>query len=410
MNLFLFDVDGVIIDPRAYRLGINRTLTCLFAKIGLQNLQSHLLSQSEIAFMESRGIHDVWDITNIIFCLVVTTILFTDERAVLSRAADPDKQMERLQLLQPAIDRCHYLEFITEITGSSHLSHPPDAALESLQRKLPKTTQDNVDANERAAEPDKNAIRFLRSFLIGTRTPYQSYGTRTFQNILLGSKHFEETYGLRSTQDGQSFLRREDRVLISPESVKTLRALCHLPENKVGIYTARPSLSAEPNEKGFSPEAELALDMAGMTDFPLVAMGMMEWLAARTGTRAEDLTKPNTTQAVAALMACIRGKVSQELLEQAFAFDKCGRELTSTALVELRERNTTVYVFEDTVSGIKPMLEVGERLEALGLHIKVQPLGVSAEPSKIAALSIHAKQVYPDVNTALKKLCAGATD
>ncbi len=73
-RIFLFDVDGVIVNPLAYRIGVTRTLIELAARIGLQDINAILPTEEEIAAMEANGVHDVWDITNIIFCDVLTTI------------------------------------------------------------------------------------------------------------------------------------------------------------------------------------------------------------------------------------------------------------------------------------------------------------------------------------------------
>ncbi len=73
-RIFLFDVDGVIVNPVAYRLGITKTLVELCEKIGLQNINAILPEETEIAAMEAQGVHDVWDITNIIICDILTTI------------------------------------------------------------------------------------------------------------------------------------------------------------------------------------------------------------------------------------------------------------------------------------------------------------------------------------------------
>src|SRR6185369_15775194 len=64
LNVMLFDVDGVLVEPRAYRISIRRTLEVLLGS------NEMLLEESEISYFESRGVHVVWDITNIVYALL----------------------------------------------------------------------------------------------------------------------------------------------------------------------------------------------------------------------------------------------------------------------------------------------------------------------------------------------------
>ena len=74
LTVLLFDVDGVIVDPRAYKVGVIRSMEFLCTACGLRDVAALLPQPSEIAYMESRGIHDVWDITNIMFGLVLSKV------------------------------------------------------------------------------------------------------------------------------------------------------------------------------------------------------------------------------------------------------------------------------------------------------------------------------------------------
>ncbi len=74
LNILLFDVDGVIVDPLAYKIGIRKTLELLCDIAGVISSDAILPNHEDISFFESCGIHDVWDITSIMFAAILTAI------------------------------------------------------------------------------------------------------------------------------------------------------------------------------------------------------------------------------------------------------------------------------------------------------------------------------------------------
>jgi hypothetical protein len=234
---------------------------------------------------------------------------------------------------------------------------------------------------------------------------YKSHVTRLFQNILLGSSIFESTYNLPSQYDGKPLLQAEDRVLISAATVAKLKDLhARAPEHwKMAIYTARPSLKPEfagGSSAGYSPEAEIARQSADLSKFPLIGMGTMEFLAERTNQLAQDLVKPNTTQAFAALLSALNGSVNLNLLEQAQAMGMRDAPPESTTLAQWKNTPLNIYVFEDTVSGIIPMDIVAKRLREHGYSINLTSLGIAKQKDKREALLKFCPAVYDDVNNA----------
>jgi hypothetical protein len=286
---------------------------------------------------------------------------------------------------------------IAGILAKSPGAHPPDIILELLTEDLKNSFDNEQVAMWRT---------LLKAFLCGTRNPYESYGTRLFQNVILGSKEFTATYELESKYDGESLLKLKDEVLLSESSVRKLHELTnsHPSTFRVGVYTARPShppKDASGTTKGYSPEAELALESANMTCFPLVGMGMMEWLAKQKNERTEDLTKPNTTQAIAALISCSKGRTTADTIREAYAIDKLDKTPADSSLGSIIKSKVIVYVFEDTISGILPMIASAERLNQLGFSIEVRPLGITRETEKRDALEKHCLRIFTDVNAAM---------
>lgn len=390
--VLLFDVDGVLVDPRAYKIGIIRTIEVLCAEIGIADASNLVPSSSEIAYMESRGIHDVWDISNIMFSLLLDSAyqsLFNTSKHALS-AKDTSSKLQEIKHAGPRVIRPDYNKFADQITAKD--GHPPDHALQMLGAKLKDDT-----CNEWGS--------LLQDFLKGTRSVYESYGTRLFQNIILGSSEFETTYELRSHYDGPSLLKKEDRVLLHKQLAEKLLALQKSNALNIAVYTARPS-HPPPDAghiKGYSPEAEMAAEAAGLQSLPLVGMGMMEWLAAQHGERTEDLTKPNTTHSISALLAALSRDNSSAILNLAYEIDK---HTLNKSLDAIQADQIRIYVFEDTISGIKPMKLMGNKLSTNGREITVIPLGIAEDVAKVSALKESCHTVFPNINEAVSFVLA----
>jgi hypothetical protein len=372
-NVLLFDVDGVLVEPCAYRICIDRTLEVLLPQIGIATPAELLPSHDDVSYFEAQGIHDCWDITNIIYAQIVAAIW--------------DRPNKTAPLIIP-----NYKPFVDRIRQANSDTHPPSVAATLL------TTRVNSTAG---SEKLTELVECLR----GSRSVYKSRVTRLFQNILLGSSIFESTYNLPSQYNGGPLLQAEDRVLISTATVAKLKDLhARAPEQwKMAVYTARPSLKpdfAGGSSAGYSPEAEIAQQSAALNELPLIGMGTMEFLAERTGELAQDLVKPNTTQAFAALLSALHGSVKLNLLEQAYELGAREGSPRDSVLDPWKHTPLNIYVFEDTVSGIIPMDIVAKRLREYGYSINLTCLGIATQKDKRETLLKFCPAVYDDVNGA----------
>ena len=407
LNIFLFDVDGVLVDPLAYKEGLKKSTEVLCIQAGIQNWKELIPNDADVAFMESRGIHDVWDMTNIVFAQILSAA-FKKYNSKISNAlsktpanlTDTQSLLHTLHALKIEIDRPDYHTFASKITSDNSQRHPPDAALDLLLascsgRAVP-CTASNAPAKSTAPE----AI-LLRAFLEFTRNVYKSYGTRIFQNIILGSADFESNYKLKSTYDGASLLKTIDRVLLSASCLAKLNELQKQDNCKMAVYTARPSQVPGdlPAAEGYSPEAEIAAEAAGLSHLPLVGMGMMEWLASRHNERTEDLTKPNLTHSLSALLAAVLQSNGSSTLELAYSFE---RAKTSSELSPLANKHINIFVFEDTSSGIKPMQSLANELCQQSFSITVTALGIANHPDKAKSLEGICHRVFLNINDALE--------
>jgi len=388
LTVFLFDVDGVLVEPLAYRAGVTATLTKLCSLIGISNAAELLPTVPDIAYMEACGLHDIWDITNIVFSLILRDVHKLPSSSNITFSDKSTK--ERLVAIgrsNPIIKKPDYRGFAKRLEDSHGNVHLPLVALDLLDAQLNGS--------------DHTWKELYASFLGGTRSPHESYGTKLFQNIILGSDQFAKTYGLKSEYDGNSLLEKEDRVAISRESVNRLLSLNQNDDFRAGVYTARPSLPPVDKDAsvGFSPEAEVAVRMSGLDSLPLVAMGMMDWLAQQHGDRAEELVKPNTTQALAALLAAVGRRSDSITLNLAYQIDR--EQRTDFTLPGLLDRKVQVYLFEDTISGVKPAIKMASTLQSKGYDLSVKALGIATDEHKLSALSEVCFKQFANVNEAI---------
>lgn len=356
LNVFLFDVDGVLVDPRGYVAGMIKTLEMLRAKHGVPKQHSEVAcipNEKDIKNFEAIGIHDVWDATCILF-------------AILNCDLDLN-------------------EFITHTKNQTLAgAHPPQVALKVLSELC----------------PEKNPL--LTSILTDTRDVYKNYITRTCQNIILGSKEFENCYKLKSEIDGESLLTTLDTPLLSKNSADTVLKLTAEHKIYAALYTARPSRPPIGDTAGYSPEAELAAHLVGLAKLPLVGMGTMQWLAKEAGLQPEELTKPNTTQALSAIIAALNGGDIFEASKESLKITRGECEFNQSFFSSYKNHCIQVFVFEDTVAGLIPLKKIEQLFADNGFNLTLIAYGIAKNDDKKTSLKPYCKEILRDTNKAIE--------
>jgi hypothetical protein len=248
----------------------------------------------------------------------------------------------------------------------------------------------------------------LRELLADPYDLAQAAPTRLFQELALGSSLFEEVYRTRPRLDVTSFLYVEDRAALSPSGRETLLNLIKDTGARLCVYTARPSLppadiavwrGGPPRiPEGYSPEAELAMLLLDLSDCPIIAMGRMQWLADRVGTKVEYLTKPAPVQALAAMIAAVTRSESGAL-ETAYRMVSEGDD--ASPLAGLRNQPIDVWVVEDARLGVHAAAGAANILRKHGVDVRLHALGVSAGGPKADVLANLCEAIVPSVNEAI---------
>jgi hypothetical protein len=198
-------------------------------------------------------------------------------------------------------------------------------------------------------------------------------------------------------------LETADKPLLNPERRDQLWAAREAGRAHLALYTARPSLApieVSDSLSGYTPEAEAALRLVGLTGIPVTAFGKLDWLARRIGRSGSELIKPSPVQAIAAIAAARTG-LETESLKAAVAVergDHLGYPLTAC-------QGETVHVFEDSASSLRAATRAVELLNRRGLNLSLVRHGVAPGGSpKREPLAQIADHVHEDVNEGLRQI------
>ena len=292
-NLYLFDMDAVLLHPGGYRAALMATVNYFSREMGLGDCAP---TMHEIEVFESVGITSEWDSAP----MCIAALMLNGKR----------------------ID---YAELARRVSAETKSGEVP---AEAAYRVFHQTSEAQTSEVSKTSE-----------VLLHSRDINRSRVLQVFQQFTLGEQ-YESTYGLKRTfENGHgSLLLKYDRKVITSS----------VPERSA-IYTARPSKPPRdvPMQIGYAPEAELGAELVGLSHLPLIGFGRLQWLAERVGGHGEHYIKPSPVHALAAIGAAF-GFAESESLLMAVAL---ARGESNTGLSELR--GVRVTVFEDSAMSIQ---------------------------------------------------------
>lgn len=350
-TIIALDVDGVLVRPVAYRLAIRSTITFFAEQLGVDpgefmvDDRNHA-SGRNMSHFEAEGIHDPWDVSAIIVSL--------------------------MKLKQVGVDVSNGEALEAFRTYSGPQSHPPDVILAWLRATYQRTIYQRVTPE---------VMRDIAKILSKTRAPFSNEVTSVFQEYVLGKDTFEATYGKQSlTGAEESLIRTKDQSLIDDNGRREIDRMSQKGGMAV-IYTARPGLPPYDAQRrradGYAPEAELAVAKSRVKHIGVVSMGSMEWLGRETKTPVENLTKPNPTQALATILAALRGRVDMGVLMDAYKWGQTGVVPEEVKPFIGDETNKLrLVVVEDSPSGVRAFINAKKILEDNGINVRLAGIGV----------------------------------
>lgn len=351
IRIILLDIDGVLVQPGGYRAALRATVRRF---IGDFHVEEDLLTD-----FEKRGISSEWDMSPL--------IIAANWEDVLSRYSIENLSGEVAMAAQQILSQ--------PVNAPKQLSVPE---FDLVMGQYPAETAYRAGYFSHIPE----VLR--RNLLTESRNVRKSETMRTFQHFTLGSRHYEETYNLKSELETESLLLKHDHSTID----SSIRARLFQNGSYVAAFTARPS--HPPREVkditfGYAPEAELALELVEMKGVPLIAFGKLEYIATKHGLDPARLVKPSPFQALAGILAAWTGE-ELSALQAAYDWHVSG-ELNSR-FSDL-PKSFELIVVEDTMGGIRSVQDAGDVLHKVGLDVTIKAFGLT---SGIAAKKLAFEQ------------------
>ena len=385
-HLFLFDVDGVLVDARGYLRALQDTVAHFARRMGVGD---PILTEDEVRAGEAHGLTSEWDSApTYILTLLIERLRREPSLALPTRWEDALAMLAARPL---ALPHPNYMALVARAGARrrdfKETSHAVRAVLWDDAQVLPVTHREAVSV-------------ILDELLADTHNFARAPITRYFQHLVIGSEGVAKTYGIAPSFEARPYLLDYDVAELSPETASRLRDAANAGRIHPVIYTARPSLppnGAVVSKNGYSPEAELAQTLVGLEGWALIGLGRLQWLAARCGGQVAQMVKPSPVQALAAIGAAVGSEA--DALEAAWTFHETG---------ELREPLaglgvTTVHIFEDTVGGMGAVRDAVQSLHAAGVDIRWRPYGITpATGAKAEALAAQGIAMYRTINDAVE--------
>ena len=357
-RIILLDMDGVLVQPAGYRAALRATVNYFIDP-------PFMIEEDALAELERRQITSEWDMTPLLIASYWNDILSRQPLPdLLSNAFSAAEGIrERLEVAPPT---CMSVPEFPLLTGK----YPVRSAYEA--GCFPYLPED-----------------LRRDLLTSSRDVNQSPTTHIFQHYTLGSRYFEETYGLPAKFETESYLLLYDQSPITDK----IRAKLLQPNHHIVAFTNRPS--GPPREfgrgiLGYSPEAEFALELAGLQEIPMIAHGRLSYLAAQHGIDPATIEKPSPFHALAAVLAAYTGE-EWAALQAANHWQETNS--LNGKFVNL-PRAFDLVVIEDTLGGIRSVRVAGEILKAAGFQANVQPIGLTLGNEAKAAAFRQANVPY----------------
>ncbi len=346
--ILLLDIDGTLIDDRGYRHAQVEAARYVCASWGLP---THTPDEQEINMLHACGYSNEWDSTA--FNVGINLV-----EAARGNRSRPD-----------------FVAWARRTTAFS--GRPHERARDLLLSESP---------------PHLHAD--IRRLLDDVSDPRVSPTTQLLYLFVLGSRRFEEHFGLKAALESPSFLETMDVPIPDAQTKQIIRA------HPASAYTSRPSLPPDDSRPGLyqTPEAEIALAQLDMNGLPLVGLGAMKWLAEVKGGTTWDYAKPAPVQAIAAML-CAIGMPLPDAVLAAHAFATAGDDGPVQVLNGRR-----VIIIEDNVGGVRGGQRAAAILADAGIQVRVIGFGVARDQAKRAALAEVCDAVFNDVNAALAAL------
>ncbi len=397
--IILFDVDGVLVQHRAYHLGLSRTVGYFSQRLGVP--EQVALTQAEIDEFEAQSVTVEWESSAISVAALVLARLRAEAGAGKPAGEGLPAFWQAVDALGAQPPRAGARPDFSALARQV-------GARASSRRKPAHIALELLEAESAGAAWADTAQPLLRQLLADCYAVDFSPTHQVVQNYALGHAGYAAVYQLPPHFEHPALLETEDRPFLQPAWRDRLLAERAAGRLYFTLYTARPSLPpvevTEP-QRGYTPEAEMALTLVGLeragpARVPIMGVGRLEWVARLSGRSAMEWVKPSPIHALAGLAAA-HTRRELDAVYAAVAVE-AGQALPALYTDCAGEH---VHVFEDSASSLRGVTRAVEMLNAHGLGLTLTRHGIApAGSSKHAALSQVADYLHADVNAGLQMI------
>lgn len=375
MNILLFDMDDVLLKPGGYHRALQQTVRLVAACLGFPPLD---FAEADILAFESSGVYSEWDTAAICAALLLKRAWWVNPSIHLPTDARQPLG-DSLAISPPNFRRFAALLGKPELTGLR--------PLERAERLL--LSRNNNFTPDQAQQ--------LRSILRNARSAEGSLTHCIFQELVLGSQVYAQTYDLPAILNSPSYLSLYDRPLISSQEVQGLIQWLERPNHRGAIFTSRPS---RPLPGVFStPEAELGAALVGLERLPILGLGGLLWLSEQRQAGAQAFVKPSPVHVLSALLLALDIPMGT-CLQEAASLALEGRAGSLWSGLE----GARAIVFDDSPAGLESAKSAAACLRTAGVSLQIELIGIAADSAKVEVLRRMGAQTYPTLSQALTNL------
>ena len=328
-TVFLFDLDGVLVEPHGYRLSTEATLDYFSARMGLPSLYP---GEDGLALFESISMTSEWDMVAVILAAVFDALQAQDPELIL-----PDNLLAACETVRARGLRAPQIDYV-KLTGILSSAFRPGRVYAGLALDLCQPESQVKPFPHLAGSP------LLANLLSNTRD-LSTATTRIFQHFALGSQVFSQSYQLAAEFEIHSFLQGNDRPLLDPILRDELLDRWRAGKIDLAIYTLRANSPRQPDglpRLAYGREAELVIESVGLQELPLIGYGEIGAAAFQISSLPDELCKPSPVHALGAVLAALTREERRSIL----AAERLVRHGDLDGLSELPQ-DLEIHVFED---------------------------------------------------------------
>lgn len=393
-NIFVLDIDGVLVKPGGYRTALHRTIAYFLEQLGLPD--SFNLTEEEIGTLEANGITSEWDMIPLTFAILFDKALSNANIHLpsLQQAVEWCRKTNRI------VERPSYVANIPEWLGMSVPGLPLADALYFRLQQNP----NNHPFRNLAGQP------FTVEVLGNTRDFSANPFSRLFQNQVLGKTLFAQYYPNLPIIEVESTLEKYDETNLEPTIQQELREQIQNGKIRAAAMTLRPnwveniSINGNFCRAGFSPEAEIALKLSGLEGIPLAGYGTLLWACERYQLAIDMILKPSEFHALTAIILTFTDltnalHLTMGLYQPTQVNFPEGSPFSPANF--LSDEPLHIHVFEDSPNGIRSVIRASEILKKAGWTVSLNLWGITDHPHKKKALQDLGAIVFKNTNEAL---------